>query len=128
MGPLKSMNPRVIVGKIAVWPPLCNLGRRFEHRNGGQRPFFGPSPNFGPKNGLNLIEDLYFWFSPNFGQENGFFWARKFLFWSLLFSNILNFLPPPPPPPPPLSKILRMLLITGVIAVMFIKDQIGYYS
>ena len=55
-----------IVCKIVAWPPLCNLGRRFEHRNSGRRPFF-----FGQKTGLNLSEGLFFWSSPKFGQENG---------------------------------------------------------
>ena len=33
---------------------------------------FWSSPNFGPKTGLNLSEDLFFfWSSPNFGQKNG---------------------------------------------------------
>ena len=57
-------------------PPICNLGRKFEYRNGGQRPFFWPKtgPNlsehlflglhlfFGPKTGLNLTEERPFFF------------------------------------------------------------------
>ena len=39
---------------------FCNLGRGFKHKNGGRRPFFWSSPNFGPKTGLNLSEDLFF--------------------------------------------------------------------
>ena len=31
---------------------------------------FWSSPNFGPKTGMNLSEDLFFWSSPKFGQEN----------------------------------------------------------
>ena len=38
----------------------------------GEDLFFWPAPNFGPKTGLNLSEDLvFFGSSPNFGQENG---------------------------------------------------------
>ena len=41
-------------------PPLCTFGKGFEHRNGERRPFFWPSPNFGPKTGLNLSDDHFF--------------------------------------------------------------------
>ena len=63
-----------IVCKIAACPPpLCELGRSFEHTKGRQRPFFWPAPNFGQNLGLNLSEDLFFLFcsSPNFGQKIG---------------------------------------------------------
>ena len=68
-------------------PPLCYFGRRFEQPNGKRRPFFWPSPNFPPKTGLNLSEDLIFkfWFSPNFGRKTDWFWSS-------LISNFLNFL------------------------------------
>ena len=59
-------------GAIGPCPPLCNLGRRFEHRDSGRRtflaknltkfkwkPFFWSSPNFGQKTELNLIEDIF---------------------------------------------------------------------
>ena len=96
-------------------PPLCNLGRRFEHTNGRRRPktglnlgedlffFFWSSPNFGPKTGLILSEDLFlglFWTG-----KTDWFWVEKFSFLSLLFSNFLNFLAPL------LSKILCTLLL-----------------
>ena len=76
--------------KLRHGPLLCNLGRRFENTNGGRRPFFWLSSNFGPKTELNLSEDLFFWYSPDFGQKHGL--VENFLFWSSLFSNF----PPPP--------------------------------
>ena len=97
-------------------PPLCNLGRRFEHTNGERRPFFRPSPNFRPKTGLYLSEDLFFlvftgfwpktglnlsedpsffWSSPNFGQENGLILGGKFF---ILVFIVLKFSEFPAPP------------------------------
>ena len=76
-------------------PPLCYLGKGFEHRNGGRRPFFWPTPNFGPKTGLNLSKDLFFWSSPNFGQENRLGFALENFHSGLYYSQILlNFLAP----------------------------------
>ena len=46
--------------KLRHGSSLCNLGRGFEHKNGGRRPFFWPSRNFVPKTGLNLSGDLFF--------------------------------------------------------------------
>ena len=62
--------------------PLCNLGRKFEH-----------------KNGQILTEDLFFkfWCSPNFGLKNRLILSGEVL---LLVFIILKF-------PAPLSKILR---------------------
>ena len=46
--------------KLRHGPSLCNLGRGFEHKNGGRRPFVWPSRNFGPKTELILNGYLFF--------------------------------------------------------------------
>ena len=53
-------------------PPICNLGRKFEH-----------------KNGQNLTKVLFFWSSPNFGQENGLILNGE-IFFGLHYSQILG--------------------------------------
>ena len=84
--------------------PLCYLGRKFQHTNGQN---LGEDFFVGPKTGLNLNEDLFFfWSSPNFGQENGLILSREIF---LLIFIILKF------PAPPLSKILRKLLRESII-------------
>ena len=53
-----------VYAKVRHGPPFCKLGRKFEHTNGQN---LGEDFYFGPKSGLNLSEDLFFWSSPNFG-------------------------------------------------------------
>ena len=100
--------------------------------------FFWLSPNFGPKTGLNLSEDLFFfWYSKSdFGIlglnlilgwktdfEDGKRTGGKNLFWSSLFSNFLNFLAPPFENPayatgdvPPLNvKIKKKIFVRGFL-------------
>ena len=95
-----------IVCKSAAWPFLCNLGRKFKHTNGQN---LGENFYFGPKTGLNLSEDLFFWSSPNFGQENGLLPSEEIFL--LVFIN-LKF---PAPPPPPFENP-QTLLPVGVVA------------
>ena len=58
--------------KCGMAPLLCNLGRKIERTIGQNLGEDLSSPNFGPKTGLNLSEDLFFFrSSSNFGQENG---------------------------------------------------------
>ena len=57
---------------------------------------FWPSPNFGPKTGLNLSEDLFLWSSLNFGQENGLGFGLENFHSGLYNSQI--------PGPPPLFR------------------------
>ena len=47
--------------KIAACPPICNLSRKFEHKNGQNltNNFFLSSPNFGRENGLILIGEIF---------------------------------------------------------------------
>ena len=98
-------------------PPLCNLDRGFEHRSDGRRPFFWPSPNFGPKTGLNSSEDLsFFWSSPNLGQENGLGFGLENFHSDLYNSQI--------PAPPPFSKILRTLLHESVLIRWIIASHL----
>ena len=62
--------------KLRHGPPLCNLGRKFEHKNGLnviKELFclrFWSLPTCRPKTRPNLRQDLFFWSSPNFGQKN----------------------------------------------------------
>ena len=89
---------------------LCSLGRRCEHRNGGQRPFFGQkldeilvktsnfwsSPNFGPKTGLNLSEDVFFGRHLNLGRKTDLVLGWKIF---ILVFIILKFSEFPAPSP-----------------------------
>ena len=47
--PLGRQDSIISIEKYAkLWhapPPLCNLGKRFEHKNGERRPFFGQKPD-----------------------------------------------------------------------------------
>ena len=64
-------------------PPLCNLGRKFQHTKGQNLSkdlfFFWSSRKFGPKTGIILVKTFlfsfffffFFWSSPNFVQKNG---------------------------------------------------------
>ena len=99
-------NSHRIVCKSAEWPPLSNLGRKFEHTNGQN---LGEDFYFEPKTGLNLSEYccFFFWSSPNFGQEDGLILSGEIF---LLVFIILKF----SAPPPPLPKILRTLLIQSL--------------
>ena len=77
-------------------PPFVNWAQGFSTQTVGEDLFFWSSPNFGPKSGLNLSEDLFLFLSSlNVGQENGLILGGKFL------TNFLIFLAPAPPPPPP---------------------------
>ena len=83
--------------KLRLGPPLCYLGRKFEHTNGqnlGEDLFFlWSSPNFGPKTGLNLSEDLFFfWSSSNFVQESGLILSEEMF---LLVFIMFKFSGPP---------------------------------
>ena len=64
--------------KLRHGPPFCNLGTRFQHTNGGRRPFFWSSPNFGPKSGLNLSEDLFFGLHRIMGRKRTDFGWKNF--------------------------------------------------
>ena len=61
-------------------PPLCKLGRIFDHTKECFIRFFGPEPNFGQKIGLNLSEDFFFCSTPNFGQKSGLNLSDDFFF------------------------------------------------
>ena len=90
---------------------LCNLDRGFEHRNGGQRSFVWPSPNFEPKTGLNLSEDLFFSFHLILGRKTDLVLGWKvfiLVFIILKFSEFSG---------PPLSKILRTLLHSSPLRI-----------
>ena len=58
-------------------PPFVTWAEGLNTETVGEDLFFGPSPNFETKTGLNLSEDLFFWSSPNFGQENGLGFGLK---------------------------------------------------
>ena len=59
-------------------PPICNLGREFEH-----------------KNGQNLTNNLSFYLHLILGRKTEWFWVEKFFF---LVFIILKFPGTPPPP------------------------------
>ena len=65
----------------------------------GEELCFWPAPNFLAKNRTKFEcrPFSFFWSSPDSGQENRSDSVEKFSFWSLLFSNFLNFLLPPFP-------------------------------
>ena len=102
LGRQDSIIRKELHAKVRYGPPLCNLGRKFEHTNGQN---LGEDFNFEPKAVLNLSEDLFFVFFFGLhlilGRKTDCFRVEKFFFWSSQFSNFL----------PPLSKILRTLLV-----------------
>ena len=111
IGPwLSPMGRQDSIISIGMPPPLCNLGRGLEHRNGGQRPFLWPSRNFGPKTGLNLSEDLFFGLHLILGRKTNLVLGRKIFIWSSLLSNFLNFLALPPFENPAYATGLSSLL------------------
>ena len=54
-------------------PPFVSWAEALSTQRVGEDVSFGPVPNFGQKKGLNLSEDLFFFFcsSPKFGQKIG---------------------------------------------------------
>ena len=55
----------------------------------GEDLCFWPAPSFGPKTGLNLSEDLFFfWSSSDFGQENRTDCGWKNFYSDLCYSQI----------------------------------------
>ena len=110
-----SINYHRIACKIAAWPPpLLTWAESWGESLSTQTDriwvktlffffFFWSSPNFGPKTGLNLSEDLFFNLHLILGRKTDWFSVEKFFFWSSLFSNFL----------PPLLKILRALLVSN---------------
>ena len=81
-------------------PPPCNLGKRFENTNSRRKFFWGSSPNFGPKTGLNLSEDLFLFvcyaLHLTFDRKNGLIVDVKIFIQDFL---ILRFSESPAPPP-----------------------------
>ena len=75
-------------------PPFVTWAESLSAQTVGEDLCFWPSPNFGPKTGLNLCEDLFFEGGLHLilGTKNG---LEKFSFPSSSFSKFLNFLPPP---------------------------------
>ena len=89
-------------------PPFVTWAEGLSTKNGGQRPFFWFSRNFGPKTGVNLSVELFFFVGLHliFGRKTDLVLGWKIF---ILVFIILKF------SGPPLSKILRTLLAVHVL-------------
>ena len=77
-------------------PPFVTWADSLSAQTVGEDPFFWPSPNLGPKTGLNLSEDLFFWFSPDFGLEIGLILGGRIFILVFIILKFPEFSVPPP--------------------------------
>ena len=105
-------------------PPLCNLGKSFEHKNGKRRPLFLTSTKVWVKTRTKFEWRPFFWSSPNVGQKN------RLILGKIIFILIFVLLKFSEVPGPPFSKSCVRYWRVGVLSVhtLNLKSNVGILS